>query len=39
LLQVQATQQGVDGRYLILEFEQGASTDEIYGAKIAIQAV
>ena len=31
--------QGVDGRYLILEFEQGASTDEIYGAKIAIQAV
>jgi hypothetical protein len=30
---------GVDGRYLILEFEQGASTDEIYGAKIAIQAV
>lgn len=31
--------QGVDGRYLILEFEQSASTDEIYGAKIAIQAV
>jgi hypothetical protein len=31
--------QGVDGRYLILEFEQGAATDEIYGAKIAIQAV
>ncbi len=29
----------VDGRYLILEFEQGAATDEIYGAKIGIQAV
>ena len=31
--------QGVDGRYLILEFEQGSATDEIYGGKIAIQSV
>ena len=31
--------QGVDGRYLVLEFEQGAASDEIYGGKIAIQSV
>jgi len=29
----------VEGDYVILEFEQGASTDEIYGAKITIAAV
>jgi hypothetical protein len=29
----------VEGDYVILEFEQGAATDEIYGAKITIQAV
>jgi hypothetical protein len=39
IITLSTAHQGVDGRYLILEFEQGASTDEIYGAKIAIQAV
>ena len=31
--------ESVEGDYVILEFEQGASTDEIYGAKITIAAV
>lgn len=29
----------IEGDYLILEFEPGASTDEIYGAKVGISAV
>lgn len=31
--------ESVANNYLILSFEQGAATDEIYGAKITIQAV
>ncbi len=31
--------ESVAGEYLILEFEQGASTDEIYGGFVTIQAV
>ena len=29
----------VDGKYLILQFEQGSTTDQIYGAKLSITTV
>jgi hypothetical protein len=38
-LTLSAAWESVANNYLILSFEQGASTDEIYGAKITIAAV